>query len=141
MTVAQRVVFDTNVWISGLLWRGKPYRCLLLARAHIVEAVYCREMAAELSQKLRDAFGFSENHIRGVMYDLRRISDLVEIAGTLHVVPGDPDDDKFVECAIVAGAATIVSGDKHLLSLGSYEDVSVLSAAQFLDVCSQAAGR
>jgi hypothetical protein len=54
--MAERVVFDTNIWISGLLWRGKPYQCLLLARAKIVQHVYCREMIAELSQKLRQVY-------------------------------------------------------------------------------------
>jgi len=39
-------VFDTNIWISGLLWRGKPYQCLLLARTGMIKAVYCSEMVA-----------------------------------------------------------------------------------------------
>lgn len=58
-----RVVLDTNVYISGLLWRGKPYQCLLLARSRIVEAVYCDVMLAELTEKLREKFGFSENRL------------------------------------------------------------------------------
>ena len=130
--MAERVVFDTNIWISGLLWRGKPHRCLLLARAKIVQHVYCQETMAELAQKLRQVFGFSENHIRAVLYDLRRISERVEITGELHVVPEDPDDDKFVECALVAGAPFIVSGDHHLLELGECEGVHILSAAEFV---------
>jgi putative PIN family toxin of toxin-antitoxin system len=128
----ERVVFDTNIWISGLLWRGKPYQCLLLARVGMVQHVYCQEMTAELSQKLRQVFGFSENHIRAVLYDLRRISERVEIAGELHLVADDPDDDKFVECALVAGASLIVSGDHHLLELGEHEGIRVLSAAEFV---------
>ena len=130
--MAERVVFDTNIWISGLLWRGKAYQCLLLARARVVEHVHCSEMIAELSRKLRGTFGFSENHIRAVLYDLRRISQAVAITGDLHVVHDDPDDDKFIECAIVAGAEVIVSGDHHLLDLGQAEGVRVLSPAEFL---------
>ena len=52
----ERVVYDTNIWISGLLWRGKPYQCLLLARAGVVQLAHCQAMVAELSQKLRHAF-------------------------------------------------------------------------------------
>jgi predicted nucleic acid-binding protein len=37
----ERVVFDTNIWISGLLWRGKPHQCLLLARSKVVQHVHC----------------------------------------------------------------------------------------------------
>lgn len=128
----ERVVFDTNIWISGLLWRGKPYQCLLLARAKAVQHVHCAEMMAELSEKLREAFGFSENHIQAVLYDVRRISERVDIAGDVHVVGDDPDDDKFIECALVAGATAVVSGDHHLLELGSYEGIAMLSAAEFL---------
>jgi putative PIN family toxin of toxin-antitoxin system len=130
--VPERVVFDTNIWISGLLWRGKPYQCLLLARAEIVQHVYCEDMAAELSRKLRRVFGFSENHIRAVLYDLRRVSERVEISGDLHAVDADPDDDKFVECALQASASLIVSGDHHLLELEEYEGIRILSAAEFV---------
>jgi putative PIN family toxin of toxin-antitoxin system len=130
--MSERVVFDTNIWISGLLWRGQPHRCLLLARAGVVQLVYCRAMAAELSRKLREVFGFSENRIRAVLYDLRRMAESVEIAGDLRVVADDPDDDKFVECALVADASLIVSGDHHLLDLGEYKGIQVLSAAEFV---------
>jgi hypothetical protein len=47
-------------------------------------------------------------------------------------VEDDPDDDKFIECALVAGAEVIVSGDHHLLDLGEHEGVRILSAAEFL---------
>ncbi len=130
--MAEKVVFDTNIWISGLLWRGKPYQCLLLARSGVVQAVYCREILAELSQKLRGTFGFSENHIQAVIYEIQCMAENVEIAGDLRVVANDADDDKFVECALVAGASLIVSGDHHLLDLGEYEGVCIISAAEFV---------
>jgi putative PIN family toxin of toxin-antitoxin system len=89
-------------------------------------------MMAELSEKLREPFGFSENHIRAVLYDIRRISERVDIAGNVHVVGDDPDDDKFIECALVADATAVVSGDRHLLELGSYEGIAMLSPTDFL---------
>lgn len=131
--MAERVVFDTNIWISGLLWRGKPYQCLLLARAGVVQAVYCPQMVVELAEKLRRAFGFSENRLHAALYDLRGVAQQVEIPGDLQVVAADPDDDKFIECALVAGAALIVSGDHHLLDLGEYKGIRILSAAELVD--------
>jgi len=68
--VPKCVAFDTNVMISGLLSRGKPFQCLLLARCRLVQAVYCPEMQAELSTKLRVKFGFSEERVRAVVRDL-----------------------------------------------------------------------
>ena len=67
------------------------------------------------------------------MYDLRRTCTQVKITGELHVVADDPDDDKFVECAVIAGAKLIVSGDGHLLKLGQHRDIQIVSASQFLE--------
>jgi putative PIN family toxin of toxin-antitoxin system len=138
--VPERVVFDTNIQISGLLWRGKPYQCLLLARAGLVEPVYCPPMLAELADKLRHTFGFAEDHVQAVLYDVRRTSTRVDIPGELRAIAADPDDDKFVECAVAAGATVIVSGDHHLLDLGQYENVHILSAAEFLNRFKEFAG-
>ena len=79
---------------------------LLLACGKVIEAFYCHQMAAKLSgpQKLRNPFGFSENRIEElVMHNLRQTCMRVKITGVFHVVTADPDDDKFVECALVAG--------------------------------------
>jgi putative PIN family toxin of toxin-antitoxin system len=131
--VAEPVVYDTNVWISGLLWRGKPYQCLLLARAGLVKVAYCQPMLAELTQKLREKFNFSENRIQAVVYEVQRVGEQVKIEGSLHVVDDDSGDDKFVECAIVAGASLIVSSDRHLLDLEEYRDIHVVTPAEFVE--------
>ena len=131
--MAKRVVFDTNVLISGFLWRGKAYQCLLLARSGVVQALYCSETLAELSDKLRKPFKFSENYVHAVIYDVRRFAELVKIEGTLHAIDADPDDDKFVECAVVSQAGVIVSGDRHLLNLGDYQGIKVLNTEEFLE--------
>ena len=60
------------------------------------------------------------------------MSDRVEITENLHMVADDPDDDRFIEFALAAGASLIVTGDHHLLDLGEYEGVRVLSAAELV---------
>lgn len=130
--MADKVVFDTNVWISGLLWRGKSYQCLLFARSGVVQVVYCPPIIAELSEKLRSKFNFSEDKLHATVYDIKRYAQRVEITGQLHVVYDDPDDDKFVECAIVAGAPVIVSADHHLLELKQYQGIDILSPVEFV---------
>jgi putative PIN family toxin of toxin-antitoxin system len=127
-----RAVFDTNVWISGLMWRGAPYRCLLLARTGLVQLRYCPSMSAELAEKLRHKFRYSEHEIRAVLYEFHRIATRVEIPGQLKVVAADPDDDKFIECALMAGVEIIVSEDRHLLSLVQYKTTRILTSAAFL---------
>lgn len=128
----ERIVFDTNIRISGQLWRGKPYQCLLLARGGVIEVSYCEPMVAEFAEKLRRKFRFTENQIHAAVYDMRRFGTHVNIAGSLHMIADDPDDDKFIECAVVSLARVIVSGDEHLLRLGMYGGIEILTASQFL---------
>ena len=65
------------------------------------------------------------------MYELRRIGELVTISGDLRAVV-DPDDDKFVECALVGKADLIVSQDRHLFSFSTYAATRIMSAHEFL---------
>jgi putative PIN family toxin of toxin-antitoxin system len=127
-----RVVFDTNIWIAGLNWRGASYRCLLLARTGVVKPIYCQPMIAELATKLREKFLFSENDIRAVRYEIGRVGELVTITGELRTVAADPDDDKFIECAIAGNADLLVSEDKHLLSLATGQAFRIVNARELL---------
>lgn len=126
-----RVVFDTNVVVSSQISRGVSYRCWMLAQKGLIQLIHCDSMLAELSDKLRQKLNFSLNDVRGVMFDYRRVSDRVEIAGTLDVV-SDPDDNQFIECAIVGKANMILSLDHHLLSLGSYEGIPIIKPNNLL---------
>lgn len=130
--MAERVVFDTNAMISGLLWKGKPYHCLLLARSRIIQSVYCDPMLAELTEKLREKFKYSENQIQAVAADMRKYAEKVEISGELKVVRADPDDNKFIECAITGNAEFIISSDHHLLDIGEYRSIKILSPNEFI---------
>lgn len=67
-----------------------------------------------------------------MVYDYRRMCERVTINERLKVVVDDPDDDKFVECAVAAGATAIVSGDQHLLTLKRYREIEVVTASEFL---------
>lgn len=130
--MTDRVVFDTNILIAGLLWRGAAYRSVLLAQAGVVQALYCDQALAELAEKLRDKFRFDPDRIRATMFQIRQYAERVEIEGTLRVVPADPDDDVFVECASTGKAQWLVSEDRHLLALGSYQTIRVVNAQTFL---------
>ena len=94
--------------------------------------VYCREMLAEFSEKLYEKFGFSPDNVRAAVYDFRRFGRQIEITGNLRVISSDPDDDMFIECALVAEASMIVSGDRHLLELQEYQGIQIITPAAFL---------
>ena len=132
------MVFDTNVLLSALLsLRGNPFRCLALAKVGIVQSVTCQEILDEFEEKLRIKFGFEPERARAASDEVRNCSRLMTITNTLKVVTADPDDDKVVECAVVGGASHIVTGDRrHLLPLGSYQEILIVSAADFLRLVS-----
>jgi putative PIN family toxin of toxin-antitoxin system len=126
-------VFDTNVLFSALGWKGNPFRCLELARVGVVEGVTCRELLDELTEKLESKLSFSAEQGLQTVADLLTFLRVVSITGQLKAVPADPDDDKVLECAIAAGATHVVTGDRrHLLALGSFQGILIVSAADFL---------
>ncbi|MDJ0900393.1 MAG: putative toxin-antitoxin system toxin component, PIN family [Xenococcus sp. MO_188.B8] len=132
------VVFDTNILLSSLFsQKGSPFRCLALAKMGQFESVICREILDEFVEKLLIKFKFSEEKAQIAIEEVKGFSRLVSISGKLKAVPNDPDDDMVIECAIVGKATHIVTGDKHLLSLSSYQDISIVRASEFLLLLSQ----
>jgi uncharacterized protein len=122
------VVFDTNVLFSAIGWKGNPYRCLELARTGAVEGVTWAEIVAEFSEKLRLKLGFSDEQVSETLADLLGVLRVVTITGQLKVVEADPEDDKVLECAVVAAATHIITGDRrHLLPLKSHAGISIVS--------------
>ncbi|MCX7427348.1 MAG: putative toxin-antitoxin system toxin component, PIN family [Planctomycetia bacterium] len=128
-------VFDTNVLFSGVAWKGKPFQCVELARAGVVEGVTCRELLDELAGKLQSKLSFTAEQTLQTTADLLTFLRVVTITGQLKAVHADPDDDKVLECAVAAGATHIVTGyRRHLLPLGSFQGIAIVSAADFLAV-------
>ena len=132
------VVFDTNILISAIGWKGKPYECVELARSGAVDAVTCAEILDELSAKLQSKLAFSANLAIDSVVDLTTFIRVVAIPGQLKVVTADPADDKTLECAVIAGATHVVTGDRrHLLPIGSFQGVQIVSAAEFLSLIAE----
>lgn len=129
------VVFDTNVLLSGLGWRGSPYRCLELARTGQIKAITCQELLDELLEKLEQKLNFTDSQITDTLSDLLSFLQVVKISNTLNVIITDPDDNMVLECAVVGHANYIVTGDKkHLLPLNNYQGIKIINAADFLTI-------
>ncbi len=128
------VVFDTNILISATISKkGKPHRCLRLAEAGKIQSVSCREILQEFADKLLSKFEYSRERAQQAVSGVKKFSQIVEIANTLKVIAADPEDDKILECALRAKATHIVTGDKkHLLPLGNYQGIAIVSATDFL---------
>jgi putative PIN family toxin of toxin-antitoxin system len=127
------VVFDTNVLLSGIGWRGKPFECLEMARSGAIHGVTCREIIDELAEKLTAKLKLSDDVAIDVIADLMTFLELTSITRTLRVVADDPEDDKVLECAVAARADFVVTGDKrHLLPIRVYAGVEIVSPAELI---------
>lgn len=128
-----RVVADTNILVSALLFGGLPAAFLDLAFAGNFQLVTSPTLLDELDEKLRLKFGLSPHDADRIRLRLESSADVVSTTPTLSVIKNDPDDDRVLECAIVGRANTIVSGDRHLLNLTSYEEISIVTVRHFMD--------
>ena len=134
MTAAvPKVVFDTNIFVSGHFWKGPPYRCLLAAEARLASLVVSEPILTELRDTLIAKFGIAVEEVAAIVDLLDTYAERVPVVGRSGWVRQDPDDDKFIDAALSGGATIIVSGDRHLLALGSIEAIEILTARQFLD--------
>lgn len=131
-----RIVLDTNVVLSALLWRGAPYRLLDAIRSHEEVRLFTSlALVDELAEVLRrpviakrlSTIGKSAHE---ALLDYVEAVELVEPQQVPRVVPDDADDDQVIAAAIAAGADWIVSGDSDLLSMGSHQGILISTAAQ-----------
>ncbi len=128
-----KVVADTNIYISALLFGGVPGTFLDLALLRAFQLVASEAILEELEEKLKEKFRVQAEDIEVSLRRIREAAVVVKPAFSLQVIADDPDDDRILECAVAAQADCIVSGDRHILRLGNYAGMDVLTVRQFLD--------
>jgi uncharacterized protein len=128
-----RVVLDTNVYISALMFGGLPGSLLDLALLQSFLPVISPALLDELDEKLRIKFEVDAEDAVTIRAKLESIAEIVKPETALHVIEDDPDDNRVLECAAKGNADYIVTGDRHLLRLGSYETIQIVTVRQFLD--------
>jgi putative PIN family toxin of toxin-antitoxin system len=131
-----RVVADTNVFISALMFGGLPGQFFDLALRRRFTLITSKALLDELDEKLRGKFAVSERDALSIRRKLEDSASVVEADFELNAVPGDPDDNRVLECAVAGKAIFIVSGDRHLPRLGEYEGIAILTVRQFLEAWS-----
>lgn len=119
-----RLVLDTNVVASGLLWDGVPAQLIDVAQAGATELFTSRMLLAELARILRrakfaKAIAASGLSLDDLVLGYAELARVVTPASISPTVLADPDDDHVLACALAATADLIVSGDEHLQRLGS----------------------
>jgi putative PIN family toxin of toxin-antitoxin system len=134
-----RAILDTNVYVSGtILSRGTPFEILEAWRRQAYVLITSEAIIAEIERvlrypRIRDRYAVSEQDVVRLVESLR--ADALVVPGDYEVsgVSPDPDDDKFLACALEAQADCIVTGDLDLLDLGRYQGVDILKPGEFLE--------
>lgn len=133
-----KLVLDTNNLISGSLWEGPSARILDAAARGQVEIVSTPELLAEFVEVLSRPKFAARIAAKGATSDhlARKFAEEANIVSpaALSVPPGlrDPKDLPVLACAVAAHADAIVSGDQDLLSLGSFEGIPIINAAEVM---------
>lgn len=133
-----RIVLDTNVVVSAFIDRHSPPAAILdawdreafgliISMSLLVE--YRRFLRYD---KLQRYLYFTPAEMDAIVERFQRAGTLVTPTRSLHVIVDDPSGNIFLECASAGGADDIVSGDRHLLTIGTFEGISILRPSEFL---------
>lgn len=131
---ATKVVIDTNVFVSGIFFSGPPYRIIKAWQDNRIQIAVTEEIIEEyirvidtLSIKLESV------ELEYILELLLIDAELVPSYSFKEPVCRDPDDDKFIACAVASKSKYIISGDKHLLSVGEFLNTHIVTPRYFLD--------
>lgn len=129
-----RVVFDTNVILSGLIRPGGNEDAVIQLGIEGEIQVYVSPfILAEVERVLNIKFRWPTLRIERVLANIRLWANLVEPTQAVTVVRTDPDDNYILECCLEAQANYLVTGDRRdLLPLGSFQNTRIINAAAFL---------
>jgi len=129
-----RVVLDTNVLISVLLFKGELSRMVGLWQKGKIVPVISKETFEELRSVLEYAkFSLSRPEIKSIIeHEVLPFFEVVNVSKHIKGACRDPGDDKFISCAISASADCIVTGDKDLSDLEKYQSIRIIHTSDFI---------
>jgi uncharacterized protein len=129
-----KVVLDTNVYISGIFFTGPPYQILEAWRDARIKIIVSPDILDEYRRVAKDlAKQFPGIDLQPILELLTVNAEVVLSEDLPEPVCTDPDDDKFLACALTGGGDIIISGDKHLLRVSGYKALNILSPRRFVD--------
>jgi uncharacterized protein len=131
-----RIILDTNVVMSALLWRGLPHQLLAhLRQREEVQLYSSTAMLEELADVLTrpsatKRLAFNNQQAHAVLLDYVAAVEIMDAPPLRQPVCRDPDDDAVLALALAAAVDLVVSGDQDLLALQTFEGVSICSVAE-----------
>ena len=129
------VVIDTNVVLSAILFGGKSKQVLEMALSGSIPLAISESLIIELQGVLqRPKFKLSAQLVQTIISEYASIANWIEPSEHFKVVVDDPSDNYFIDCAVAAKADYLITGDRHLLNLGKFKMIKIVSADTFIDI-------
>lgn len=130
-----KVVFDTNVLVSGTIHAGKSKLLIDAVLGGKITLIASMQIIQEFKRIIaRDKFRLSRNQQKTLTNFIIRISNIVIVKSRFRVVSQDPSDNVILRTAYDGTADCIVSGDEHLLSLREFKGIEILSVSEMLEL-------
>lgn len=130
-----KAVLDTNILVSSTIAKGNEFQLLELANEGRYELISSFDILEEFEEVIsRARFGFTKNVIERIVDNVIEVAKIVDPKEELDVIKEDPDDNKFLECALTGDADYIVSGDDHLLNLKEFRGIKIVKSRRLLEI-------
>ena len=128
-----KVVVDTNVFVSSF-FGGNPRKIIDLWKTGKIVLCLSRPIVDEYVEVLSRLGLQNEGELKELLDIFAKGLNVLFSATTpsLNVIEEDPDDNRFIECAVALKSSYIISGDKHLKSIGDYMGVHIVTPTEFL---------
>ena len=126
------MVLDTNVLLSALVFGGKPRQVIELVARGRIETVISQEILTEMRRKVTGKFPDFADELEQMELLLEQEAELVRLGSITFEVCRDADDNRILETAVIGACRYIVSGDKDLLVLGSYQGIEIVTPSEFV---------
>lgn len=126
-----RIVIDTNVIASAIFFGGKPRQLVDLLLHKMIDSFVTVEIIEEYKETMESLCNkYPDKKIQVPLTQIISACNLIDSKSTVEVCR-DPDDNKFISCAVDAKCLYIVSGDKDLLTVEEYEGIEIITVAEF----------
>ncbi len=130
-----RVVLDTNVVISALVYGGNPRKVLEAVISGTIQMSVSEALIQEVQEVLRrPQFGLSLQFVHNAVAELSSLAEWVAPTKHHRLVEEDPSDNLVLDCAVAAEADYLVTGDSHLLRLQKCGEVRIVTPQEHVEV-------
>jgi len=131
-----KTILDTNVFISGIFWKGASNKVILNWKEGKFTLVTSLEAVSEIIKVLKDfKIKLSDEMIKEWVDLIVRNSIIVEPKEKIKIVKDDPKDDIFIEIAVAGNVDYIISQDNHLLKLKDFRGIKIITPEEFNKIC------